>query len=56
MSDLKEKIASLMSAPTLAAFATVTEDNRPWVRYVVVFADDDLNIFFATFVGSRKVA
>jgi general stress protein 26 len=55
MNDLKQKILDKMKDPTLAAFATVTEDNRPWVRYVVAWADDQLSIWFATFKTSRKV-
>jgi general stress protein 26 len=54
MNDLKEKIFEKMKAPTLASFATVTEDGKPWTRYVVVQADDQLNIWFATFKNSRK--
>ena len=55
MNDLKQKILDKMKDPTLASFATVTEDNRPWVRYVVAWADDQLSIWFATFKSSRKV-
>ena len=40
---------------TLASFATVTPDNLPWTRYVVVKADGQMNIWFATFKESRKV-
>jgi general stress protein 26 len=54
MSDLKEKILAKMKEHTLASFATVTEDGKPWTRYVVVKADDQLNIWFATFKNSRK--
>ncbi len=56
MPDLKTKIHAKMTQPALAAFATLTNDGRPWTRYVVVFADADLAIWFATFKGSRKVA
>jgi len=55
MSDLKAKIVAKMKAHTLASFATLTEDAKPWTRYVVVHADDQMNIWFATFRGSRKV-
>jgi general stress protein 26 len=54
MSDLKEKIFEKMKEHTLASFATITEDGKPWTRYVVVRADDQLNIWFATFLNSRK--
>jgi general stress protein 26 len=56
MSDLKEKILEKMKTHTLASFATVTEAHKPWTRYVVVSADDQMNIWFATFKGSRKVS
>lgn len=55
MNDLKQKILDKMSELTLASFATVTEDGKPWARYVVVKADENLNIWFATFKSSRKV-
>ena len=54
MSDLKDKIFEKMKEHTLASFATVTEDGNPWTRYVVIKADEQLNIWFATFVNSRK--
>ena len=54
MSTLKEKILDKMKEYTLASFATVTEDGKPWTRYVVVKADEELNIWFATFQNSRK--
>ena len=48
MSDLRKKILQKMSDHVLASFATVTEDGKPWTRYVVVKADDQMNIWFAT--------
>ena len=54
MDDLKRKILDKMKELTLASFATLTEDGKPWVRYVVVKADENLNIWFATFKSSRK--
>ncbi|KMY69283.1 hypothetical protein AAU61_03920 [Desulfocarbo indianensis] len=45
-----------MNTPNLASFATLTEDGKPWVRYVTPLADQDLVIRFATFIASRKVA
>ncbi len=56
MSELKAKILAKMSQPTLASFATLTEDGKPWVRYVTPWADHNLVIRFATFNGSRKAA
>ena len=56
MSDLKAKIIEKMKTHTLASFATVTEERKPWTRYVVISADEEMNIWFATFKGSRKVS
>lgn len=55
MDQLKNKILDKMKDLTLASFATVNEDAKPWARYVVVKADEDLNIWFATFKSSRKI-
>lgn len=55
MADLKERILDIIRQPHLAAFATVTGEGRPWVRYVMPFADDDLTLRFSTFVSARKV-
>ncbi|UCF94354.1 MAG: pyridoxamine 5'-phosphate oxidase family protein [Desulfobacterales bacterium] len=54
MNDLQAKILTKMQELTLAALATTTEDGKPWTRYVVVRADEQMNIWFATFKGSRK--
>jgi len=55
MSDLKERIRGILQTPQLAGLATVTQDGKPWVRYVMVAASDDLTIRCATFVSARKV-
>ena len=55
MDELKKKILDKMRELTLASLATVTEDGKPWARYVVVKADENMNIWFATFKTSRKV-
>jgi general stress protein 26 len=54
--ELKKKILPKLTGPTLCALATMTEDGRPWVRYVTPFADENLTLWMATFLGSRKVA
>jgi general stress protein 26 len=56
MSDLKKKIQEKMSVPQLSALATITEDGKPWVRYVTPFMDEQMTVWMATFGGSRKVA
>ncbi len=55
MSDLQERIANILMQPQLTGLATVTEDGKPWVRYVMTLASEDLVIRCATFVGARKV-
>lgn len=54
MEDLKERIYRIIKGPQLMSFATVTRDNRPWVRYVWASANTDLDIVFPTFTSSRK--
>lgn len=56
MSDIKKKVLDIISSPQLMSFATITEDSKPWVRYVIGMADENLTIRFSTFVKSRKVA
>jgi len=55
MQDLQQRILDIIHKPQLANLATVTEQNNPWVRYVVTVGDGDLVIRCATFAGSRKV-
>ena len=55
MSELKEKIFSKFNGPTLSTLATITEDGKPWARYVTPFADENLTFWMATFINSRKV-
>ena len=52
---LKKKIVAKLAAPTLCVLATVTEDGKPWARYVTPFADESLTIWLATFANSRKL-
>ena len=56
MSELKDKICEVLQKPVLAGLATVTEDGKPWVRYVMAVTAEDLTIRFATFINARKVA
>ena len=53
--DLKEKIYNIMKEFPLAALATVTEDGRPWVRFIMIAVEKDLSIKFSTPLNSRKV-
>jgi general stress protein 26 len=56
MDDLKAKILAVFAPAAISALATLTEQGRPWVRYVVVTADTDLTLGLATDLRSRKVA
>ena len=55
MDDLKARILETLKGLQLASLATVTEDGKPWTRYVMVTADESLTLRAATFVNARKV-
>ncbi len=55
MSDLKSRILQILQQPQLAGLATMTQDGKPWVRYVMTVASADMTIRCATFVNARKV-
>jgi len=55
MTELKQKIFEAAKDFQLINFASITEDNKPWVRYVVGKADGSLVFRFCTSIGSRKV-
>lgn len=55
MPDLKQRIFEIISEPHLASIATLTLDNKPWVRYVVAVGDKELTIRFASYIDSRKI-
>jgi general stress protein 26 len=55
MSDLKQRIYDVAKDFQLLNVATITEDGKPRVRYVVGKADADLAIRFCTSLDSNKV-
>ena len=55
MSDLKARILKIIQQPQLCGFSTITEDGKPWVRYVAAVGGEKMELRFATFVGARKV-
>ncbi len=55
MSDLKHRIFDAAKDMQLINLATITEDGKPWVRYVMGKADKDLVMRFCTHLESRKV-
>ena len=56
MTDAKRLILNILQPGEsfLASLATVTEDGRPWVRYVSPKISEDLTLRIATSVQSRK--
>ncbi len=54
--ELKAKILARLAAPQLCPVATVTENGKPWVRYMTFMTDQNLTMWAATFANSRKVA
>ena len=57
MPSLKDRILDVVrGGPKLSGFATITKDGKPWVRYVMAEASDDLIFRFASFTNARKVA
>lgn len=55
MTDLKQRIFEAARELQLANFATVTEDGKPWVRYVMAKADKDLLFRFCSRLDTRKI-
>lgn len=56
MSDLRQRIFDATKEMQLMNLATITEDGKPWTRYMVGNADQDLVFRFCTHLESRKVA
>ena len=58
MADVKARILEILQPGQmfLASLATVTEDGKPWVRYVSPKIADDLTLRIATSARSNKVA
>jgi general stress protein 26 len=58
MTDVRQRVLDLLQPGEsfLASLATVTEDGRPWVRYVSPRISEDLTLRIATSAQSRKAA
>jgi len=56
MSDLRQRIFEAAKDFQLINFATITEDGRPWVRYVVGKADNQLVFRFCSRIDTRKIS
>lgn len=55
MINLTVKIMKILKNPILCGFSTITEDGKPWVRYVMAQVSNDMVIRFSTHVSDRKV-
>lgn len=55
MADLEARIQEILSQPQLSGLATINEDGKPWVRYVMVVGDGSMTLRCASFVEARKV-
>ena len=53
-SELKNKIAEIISKPQMASVATI-KDGKPWVRYMMLTGEPDLTLYTSTFSAARKV-
>jgi general stress protein 26 len=54
MSDLKQRIYEASKDMQLINVATINEEGKPWVRYVMGKADSELVFRFCTHLDSRK--
>lgn len=54
MTDLEKKILDIIRKNPLASLATISEDGKPWVRTVTIWASNELALRFCTDAGSRK--
>lgn len=55
MSDVKPKALDMLQQLQMVSLATVTEDGKPWTRYVMCKGAEDMSLRIATFIGARKV-
>ena len=58
MENVKQRVLEILKVGEMfiAALATITEDGKPWVRYVSPKIADDLTLRIATSARSHKVA
>ena len=52
--ELKKKIHEVIKGVSMGCFATI-KDGKPWVRYVMVSGDENLDIYFTAMKQSRKI-
>lgn len=56
MDEMRDIILGMIGRPFLCSMATVTEDGKPWTRYMMGVGSDDMTIRFSSFAGARKAA
>ena len=54
MNKLEKNIWKILGKEQIAALATISEEGKPWARYVTIGADEDFTLRFCTSLGSRK--
>ncbi len=55
MTELQTKIVEIIEGADCASLATVSEDGKPWVRFVSPKISEDMTLRVATFASSRKI-
>jgi len=56
MEETRDIILGMIRQPFLCSLATVTEDGKPWTRYVMGVGSDDMTIRFSSCINARKAA
>lgn len=52
--ELKNKILKVIKQYPVGSVATI-KDGKPWVRYMVMHAEEDLVLYTTSFASSRKI-
>lgn len=52
--ELKDKILGIIKNYPIGSLATI-KDGRPWARYMVMWAGEDMALYTTTSVSSRKI-
>ncbi len=55
MANLDARIQEIITQPQLSSLATINEEGKPWVRYVMAVGDGSMTLRCASFIEARKV-
>ena len=55
MANLKTRLYEMLGEAQLFSMATITPEGKPWTRYVMGLADENLTVTVVTSLQSRKV-